>query len=30
MTFPEIFAVVGFIAVLGTVLWFGWKVVHHR
>lgn len=29
MTLPELVAVVGFVAVLGTALWFGWKVAHH-
>lgn len=29
MTLSELVAVVGFVAILGTAVWFGWKVVHH-
>lgn len=30
MTLSELVAVVGYVAILGTALWFAWKVVHHH
>lgn len=30
MNFSELVALIGGIAIFGTAVWFGWKVVHHH
>jgi hypothetical protein len=30
MTLSELVAVIGWVAICGTAIWFGWKVVHHH